>query len=217
MTEVTGFRQSVRLFWYSELCSRVPDVDWEPSPSIILRPGYTFSSIFFPASSVRCIAFRPCLTQTLCQTSLRWQSYCGAGFKSGLSPRLPRFPEVPLLCHLVSSVSGVLVCMWPVLPVAGLIVISEESVCRFVCYRETDNLYPFVLEHLRSNLIYILLCVDITVVPGSTLRAFPFSHTQILNICIFIPAASAGLWWWIPSADFSKILTSTLHLILYHF
>ena len=67
MTEVTGFRQSVRLFWYSELCSRVPDVDWEPSPSIILRPGYTFHSVVFPASSVRCIAFRPCLTQTLCQ------------------------------------------------------------------------------------------------------------------------------------------------------
>ena len=34
---------------------------------LVLRPGYTFHSIFFPASSVRCIAFRPCLTQTLCQ------------------------------------------------------------------------------------------------------------------------------------------------------
>ena len=33
----------------------------------VLRPGCTFHSIFFPASSVRCIAFRPCLTQTLCQ------------------------------------------------------------------------------------------------------------------------------------------------------
>ena len=133
---------------------------------------------------------------------LRWQSYCGAGFLSGLSPRLPRFPEVPLLCHLVSSVSGVLVYMWPVLTVAGLIVISEESVWRFVCYRETDdtasyarvyqtragfptpthaynyfktdgqlklaavfppvdNFYPFVLEHLYSEFIYVLLSIDI--------------------------------------------------------
>ena len=58
---------------------------------------------------------------------------------------------------------------------------------------ETDNLYPFVLEYLRPNLIYILLCVDIAVVPGPTLLAFPFSHAQILNICIFIPAAAAGL------------------------
>ena len=182
----------------------------------VLRPGYTFHSVFFPASSVRCIAFRPCLTQTLCQTSLRWQSYCGAGFLSGLSPRLPRFPEVPILCYLVISVSGVLVYMWPVLPVAWLTVISEESVCRFACYRETDNLYPFVLEHLRPNLIYILLCVDIAVVPGPTLRAFPFSHAQILNICIFIPAASAGLWRWVPSVDFPEIFTSTLHLILHH-
>ena len=224
---------------------------------LILRPGYTFHSVVFPASSVRCIAFRPCLTQTLCQTSLRWQSYCGAGFKSGLSPRLPRFPEVPLLCHLVSSVSGVLVYMWPVLPVAGLIVTSEESVWRFVCYRETDdtasyarvyqtragfptpthaynyfktdgqlkldavfppvdNFYPFVLEHLYSEFIYVLLSIDITVMPGSTLRAYPLPDTQILNICILIPAAAAGLWWWIPSADFSEIFTSTLHFILYH-
>ena len=183
---------------------------------LVLRPGYTFHSIFFPASSVRCIAFRPCLTQTLCQTSLRWQSYCGAGFKSGLSPRLPRFPEVPLLRYLVISVSGVLVYMWPVLPVAWLTVISEESVCWFACYRETNNLYPFVLEHLRPNLIYILLSIDISVMPGSTLRAFPFSDAQILNICIFIPAAAACLWWWIPSADFSEMFTIALHFILHH-
>ena len=58
---------------------------------------------------------------------------------------------------------------------------------------QTDNLYHFVLEYLRPNLIYILLCVDIAVMPGPALRAFPFSHAQILNICIFIPAASAGL------------------------
>ena len=188
---------------------------------------------------------------------LRWQSYCGAGFKSGLSPRLPRFPEVPVLRYLVNSVSGVLVYMWPVLPVTGLTVISEESVCRFVCYRETgdtascarvyqtragfpalthasnyfntdeqlklsavfpsvDNLYPFVLEHLCPNLIYILLSVDIAVMPGSAFWAYPLPDAQILNICIFIPAAAAGLWWWIPSADFSEIFTSTLHFILYH-
>ena len=98
-----------------------------------------------------------------------------------------------MLRYLVISVSGVFVCMWPVLPVAGLIVISEKSVCRFICYRETDNLYPFVLEHFRPNLIYILLSVDITVMPGSALRTFPFSHAQILNICIFIPAAAASL------------------------
>ena len=148
---------------------------------------------------------------------LRWQSYCGAGFLSGLSPRLPRFPEVPLLRYLVISVSGVLVYMWPVLPVAWLTVTSEKkSVCRLICYRETGNLYPFVLEHLRSNLIYILLSIDIAVMPGSAFRTFPFSHAQIFNICIFIPAAAAGLWWWIPSADFSEILTSAFHLILYH-
>ena len=183
---------------------------------LVLRPGYTFHSIFFPASSVRCIAFRPCLTQTLCQTSLRWQSCCGAGFLSGLSPRLPRFPEVPLLRYLVISISGVLVYMWPVLPVVWLTVISEESVCRFICCRGANNLYPFVLEHLRPNLIYILLSIDISVMPGSTLRAFPFPDAQILNICIFIPAASACLWWWIPSADFSEIFTSTFHFILHH-
>ena len=148
--------------------------------------------------------------------SLRWQSYCGAGFLSGLSPRLPRFPEVPLLRYLVIPVSGVFVYMWPVLPVAGLTVISEESVCRFVCYRETGNLYPFVLEHLCPNLIYILLSIDIAVMPGSALRAYPFPDTQILNICVFIPAAATCLWWWIPSADFPKILTGTLHFILYH-
>ena len=34
---------------------------------VVFRPGYAIHSIFFPASSVRCIAFRPCLTQTLCQ------------------------------------------------------------------------------------------------------------------------------------------------------
>lgn len=34
---------------------------------LVSRPGYTLHSIFFPASSVRCIAFRPCLTQTLYQ------------------------------------------------------------------------------------------------------------------------------------------------------
>ena len=183
---------------------------------VVFRPGYAIHSIFFPASSVRCIAFRPCLTQTLCQTSLRWQSYCGAGFKSGLSPRLPRFPEVPLLRYLVISVSGVLVYMWPVLPVAGLTVASEESACRFVCYRETDNLYPFILEHFCPNLIYILLSVDIAVMPGSALRAYPLPDAQILNICVFIPATATGLWWWIPSVDFSEIFTSTLHLILYH-
>ena len=175
-------------------------------------PFYLLSCFICPMHCLPAVSYSDSLS-----ASLRWQSYCGAGFKSGLSPRIPRFPEVPLLRYLVIPVSGVLVYMWPVLPVAGLTVISEESVCRFVGYREADNLYPFVLEHLRPNLIYILLCVDITVVPGSTLRAFPFSHTQILNICIFIPAASAGLWWWIPSADFSEILTSTLHLILHHF
>ena len=58
---------------------------------------------------------------------------------------------------------------------------------------ETDNLYPFVLEYLRPNLIYILLSIDIAVMPGSALRAFPFSDAQILNICIFISAAAAGL------------------------
>ena len=58
---------------------------------------------------------------------------------------------------------------------------------------ETDNLYPFVLEHFRPNLIYVLLSIDIAVMPGSTLRAYPFSDTQILNICILIPATSAGL------------------------
>ena len=72
--------------------------------------------------------------------SLRWQSYYGAGFLSGLSPRLPRFPEVPLLRYLVITVSGVLVYMWPVLPVAWLTVTSEKkSVCRLVCYRETGD------------------------------------------------------------------------------
>ena len=183
---------------------------------LVLRPGYTFHSVFFPASSVRCIAFRPCLTQTLCQYPYTDSPTTVQAFLSGLSPRLPRFPEVPLLRYLVISVSGVIVYMWPVLPVAWLTVISEESVYWFVCCRETDNLYPFILEHIRPNLIYILLCVDITVVPGSTFRAFPFSDAQILNICIFIPATSAGLWWRIPSADFSEILTSTLHFILYH-
>lgn len=175
-------------------------------------PFYLLSCFICPMHCLPAVSYSDSLS-----ASLRWQSYCGAGFLSGLSPRLPRFPEVPLLCYLAISVSGVFVYMWPGLPVAGLTVISEESVCRFVCCRETDNLYPFVLEQLRPNLIYILLSIDISVMPGSTLRAFPFSHTQILNICIFIPAASAGLWWWIPSADFSEILTSTLHLILHHF
>lgn len=223
----------------------------------VLRPGYTFPSIFFPASSVRCICLPAVSYSDSLSVSLRWQSYYGAGFLSGLSPRLPRFPEVPLLRYLVISVSGVLIYMWPVLPVAGLTVTSEESVCRFVCYRETgdtascarvyqtragfpalthasnyfntdeqlklsavfpsvDNLYPFVLEHLCPNLIYILLSVDIAVMPGSAFWAYPLPDAQILNICIFIPAAAAGLWWWIPSADFSEILASTFHLILYH-
>ena len=141
---------------------------------VVFRPGYAIHSVFFPASSVRRIAFRPCLTQTLCQR------------------------------------------VWLVLPVTVLTVISEESVCRFVCYSETGNLYPFVLKHLCPNLIYILLSIDIAVMPGSALRAYPFPDTQILNICVFIPAAAADLWWWIPSADFSEIFTGTLHFILYH-
>ena len=203
-------------FWYRAPCSRVPDVDWgsQSIDNLATRlhlPSYLLSCFICPMHCLPAVSYSDSLS-----ASLRWQSYCGAGFLSGLSPRLPRFPEVPLLRYLVIPVSGVLVYMWPVLPVTWLTVISEESVYWFVCCRETDNLYPFVLEHLRPNLIYILLCFDITVLPGSTLRAFPFSHTQILNICIFIPAASAGLWWWIPSADFSEILTSTLHFILYH-
>ena len=174
-------------------------------------PFYLLSCFICPMHCLPAVSYSDSLS-----APLRWQSYCGAGFLNGLSPRLPRFPEVPILRYLVISVSGVLVYMWPVLPVAWLTVISEESVCRFACYRETNNLYPFVLEHLRPNLIYILLSIDISVMPGSTLRAFPFSDAQILNICIFIPAAAACLWWWIPSADFSEIFTGALHLILYH-
>ena len=176
----------------------------------------TSVSIRFPASSARCITFRSCLTQALWHAPLWCQSYCGAGFISGLSPRLPHFPEVPLLCCLVISVSGVLVYMWPVLPVAWLTVISEGSVWVFICYRETSNLYPFILEHFRSKLIYVLLGIDVTVMPGSTFRAYPFPDTQILNIRILIPAAATGLWGWIPSADFPEILTSAFHLILHH-
>ncbi|MCB6688879.1 hypothetical protein LI147_18415, partial [Blautia wexlerae] len=63
------------------------------------------------ASSVRCIAFRPCLTQTLCQRPYADSPTTVQAFLSGLSPRLPRFPEVPLLRYLVISVSGVLVYM----------------------------------------------------------------------------------------------------------
>ena len=56
-----------------------------------------------------------------------------------------------------------------------------------------DNFYPFVLEHLYSEFIYVLLSIDIAVMPGPALRAYPLPDTQILNICIFIPAAAAGL------------------------
>ena len=196
MTEVTGFQQSVRFF---SLTTRLH------------LPFCLLSCFICPMHCLPAVSYSDSLSE-----SLHWQSYYGAGFLSGLSPRLPRFPEVPLLRYLVISVSGVLVYMWPVLPVAGLTVASEESACRFVCYRETDNLYPFILEHFCPNLIYILLSVDIAVMPGSALRAYPLPDAQILNICVFIPATATGLWWWIPSVDFSEIFTSTLHLILYH-
>ena len=61
----------------------------------------------------------------------------------------------------------------------------------FICYRETSNLYPFILEHFRSKLIYVLLGIDVTVMPGSTFRAYPFPDTQILNIRI-LDSSSAG-------------------------
>ena len=51
---------------------------------------------------------------SLTQALRRLPSYAGpptVQALSGLSPRLPRFPEVPLLRYLVISVSGVLVYM----------------------------------------------------------------------------------------------------------
>ena len=103
-------------------------------------PFYLLSCFICPMHCLPAVSYSDSLS-----VSLLWQSYCGAGFLSGLSPRLPRFPEVPLLRYLVISVSGVLVYMWPVLPVAGFIVISEESAWRFICYREPNNPYSFLL------------------------------------------------------------------------
>ena len=76
-------------------------------------PSYLLSCFICPMHCLPAVSYSDSLS-----APLRWQSYCGAGFLSGLSPRLPRFPEVPILRYLVISVSGVLVYMWPVLPVA---------------------------------------------------------------------------------------------------
>ena len=70
---------------------------------------------------------------------------------------------------------------------------TDEQLKLSAVFPSVDNLYPFVLEHLCPNLIYILLSVDIAVMPGSALRVYPLPDAQILNICIFIPAAAAGL------------------------